>query len=363
MKKRVLFITPSLVGAGAERVLCNIANNIDKTKFEIIVLIVLKADNRFLNLLSEDIRVIDLASTKQLKFNVLDILKAVKINNPDSVFVASGHLGLILSPFLFMFKKYNWLVRETNYVSLNVEGRLARLFYRIFYSGFDTIVAQCDDMASDLVESFKVTSDKIVTINNPVDTRFIDSRIDFNPSSDSYFCANKINLVACGRLTYQKGFDNLIKAFAKIEDKSKYHLSFIGEGEKNKRDVEYELKALVDELNLQEYVSFLGYKENVYPWLKSADVFILSSRFEGFSNVLLEAIYCGTPVLVNKCPGGVAEVVRADSIGELFSFEDENFEEKLKLICSKEYDVKLMKDFVIDNYGLEKIISKYEDLL
>lgn len=360
--KKVLFVSPSLVGAGAERVLCNILNNLDRSRFDVTLLLVLKADNKFLDILAKDIKVIDLASTKSLKANAFKVLNVVRKLKPDSVFVANGHLGLILSPFLIFFRKYKWVVRETNFVSKNVDGVLAKLFYRFFYANFDVIVAQCNDMAKDLIDNFKISSRKVFIINNPVDTDLIDLCL----KNDKKVClgrSDKINLLACGRLTYQKGFDMLIDCFSKAEIIDDYHLSIIGEGERNRRDVEEKLKQQVNNLGIDGKVEFLGYQDNVYSYLRSADVFVLSSRFEGFSNVLLEAIYCGTPVLVNNCPGGVAEVVESESIGLIYDFVNNDFQDKLNHISKLNFNEVYMKNYIKNKFGVEVIVKQYAELI
>lgn len=364
--KKVLFISPSLVGAGAERVLCNILNNLDRSRFDVTLLLVLKADNKFLDILAKDIKVIDLASTKSLKANAFKVLNVVRKLKPDSVFVANGHLGLILSPFLIFFRKYKWVVRETNYVSMNVEGFYSKLFYRLFYNNYEYIISQCQDMADDLIENFNIHKEKIVIINNPVDLKVIESEVNAVGDADkTLYPSDKINILACGRLTYQKGFDLLIKEFSVLDNRERFYLTIIGDGEGDRRDVSGQLIKLIDELNLRDSVRIIGFKKDIYLWMKSADLFVLSSRFEGFSNVLLEAIYCGLPVLVNKCPGGVSEVVDDARVGSIFEFSSGGFGKALSEIdINSDPDKEIFrKNYISSKYGVSVIVSKIEEIL
>lgn len=362
MKKKLVFLAPSLVGAGAERVLCNILNNLNPEDYDLTLVLALDADHKFLKLLNCNVSVILISSKKSLKFSIFSIFKVILELKPDTVFVASGHLGILLSPFIPFFRKIRWIVRETNFITMNVDSKLVKWMYKVFYKNYNTIIAQCHDMKIDMIQSYKIPSSKICVINNPVDVNFIDKHIDLE--SESPFSHNdKINLVACGRLTYQKGFDMLIEQFSKLKDKDKYHLSIIGEGEKNKRDVENELRHQVIKFGLEDKVTFIGFQDNIYPWLKNADVFILSSRFEGFSNVLLEAIYCGTRVLVNRCPGGVSEVVINENIGYIFDFKTNDFEMYLNQLTSTNKNKNELMKYIKERYSVMSIIASYKDVL
>ena len=149
-------------------------------------------------------------------------------------------------------------------------------------------------MKDDLVNTFNIKKDKIQIINNPIDTDFIDNKL--KETIDIDLPKNKINLLACGRLSYQKGFDNLIKYFSKLNNKEKYHLTILGKGHiKDPNNQEELLYNLVKENNLEDYITFAGFQENSYKWFKKADIFILSSI------ILFErAIYGVYKIIFNK---------------------------------------------------------------
>ena len=125
-------------------------------------------------------------------------------------------------------------------------------------------------------------------------------------------------LVAVGRLEPQKGFDVLLRAYARLRERGVTHpLVIVGEG----RD-EASLRDLAASLGVASHVVFAGFQANPYPWLRHAAVFVSSSRFEGFCRVIAEALAVGTPVVSTDCPSGPAEVLEGGRMGVLVPNED-----------------------------------------
>ena len=135
----------------------------------------------------------------------------------------------------------------------------------------------------------------------------------------------KFNILSIGRLTEEKGFDLLIKTFKNI-DKNKYKLFIIGDGK-----MKNNLLALIKSFNLQNNIKLLGFKKNIYPYLKKSDLLINPSYFEGFPNVVIEALSCAVPVICSKSYGGIYEILKNQSYGDLFENGDEKeLENKIK---------------------------------
>ena len=113
-----------------------------------------------------------------------------------------------------------------------------------------------------------------------------------------------IYFVAAGRLTSVKGFDLMIEAIAMLNDLH-IHLDILGEG------ILYnELKQQIQTCGVEDKVSLVGFQQNPYAWFSSADGFLLSSRYEAFPNVVLEALTCGTPVIAMPAPYGIKEITQ-----------------------------------------------------
>jgi glycosyltransferase involved in cell wall biosynthesis len=124
-------------------------------------------------------------------------------------------------------------------------------------------------------------------------------------------------VLGVGRLTAQKDFPSLIRAFAKVRAQKPCRLVILGEGE-----LRGELEALVASLDLSADVALPGFTDNPFAWMRQSSLFVLSSAWEGFGNVLVEAMACGTPVVSTNCPSGPAEILENGRWGRLVPVGD-----------------------------------------
>jgi len=150
-------------------------------------------------------------------------------------------------------------------------------------------------------------------------------------------------ILAIGRLNRQKGFDILIKSFAKSDLKNRIKLVILGEGKERKN-----LEGLIAELNLKNQVLLFGKVDNPFIYMKYAKFFVLSSRYEGFVMVLLEALACDVPVVAANCETGTSEIIKNGENGLLVPVEDE---EALKTAMEKLfYDKELYEKIKANTY-------------
>ncbi|MEC5395604.1 glycosyltransferase [Bergeyella sp. RCAD1439] len=352
-KKTIVFVLPDLETGGAERIVTTIANHLPRDRF-IPKLMLLRKEGAYLDFLKADVEVIDL-QTSRIRYGIFPILRQLRRLRPDIVFSGFGEVNAYLSLFIRWFPKTKFIARETNVVSKHVTRKEIRFFYR-FYNNYHRIICQSDDMRTDLIGNFNVKPEKTVKINNPVDFPFIDLKMEEGAWPEAYRKDVK-NVVAVGNLSVRKGFDNLLKVFAHLKNEPIF-LHILGEG----RDGE-SFRAMKASLGLDQ-VFFHGKQKNPYPYLKNADLFILSSRYEGFPNVLLEAGACGTYALSNDCPGGITEIIQSGVNGTISDIENPMvFAEKIKKLLSENYDRLRVRQAIESRFSKELIMQQYVEVL
>ncbi len=356
-KKKIVFILPSLNGGGAERVVLTLLSHINREKFDPI-LILLTKEGRYLNELPSFVKVVDLAQPRA-RYAIFSIYKKLKEINPDIVFSTLGHLNLFMAIIRPLFsKEVKFISRESNTVSIqNKREKYPKIFdflYSHVYSNFDHIIAQANSMKNDLVENYGIEDSKITVIYNPIDIEKIEKMS--NEKLDIVLDKEKINLIVAGRLSYQKGFDYLLDAFAKLT--KNYHLYILGEGED-----EEDLKAQAKALEIDKRVTFVGFDSNVYKYMKNCDLYVLSSRYEGLPNVVLEANICQIPVVAFDGYGGTNELIKDGFNGFLVkAYDIDKLSDMIVFASSYNFDLKEVKEEFEERFHIQKIVKLYEEI-
>jgi glycosyltransferase involved in cell wall biosynthesis len=187
------------------------------------------------------------------------------------------------------------------------------------YRQADAIVAVSEGVADDLVRSIGIPRAAVTVLHNPTLTPDLALR-RAEPVQHPWFAAGGPPvLLNVGRLAHQKDHPTLLRAFARVRRRRPARLMIAGKGDPKHIERVYRLAA---ELGIRDDVDVLGFVRNPLPYMARATVFVLSSRFEGFPNVLLEALACGTPVVSTDCPSGPSEILDHGTYGALVPVED-----------------------------------------
>ena len=366
VRRHVLFLIPSLFAGGSERVLLTLLRHIDRDAFRLTLAVVDLRNAAFLHELAGDVELVDLKSTR-VRYALPKIIRLIWKQRPQVVFSTLGHLNLALAvirPLLPGATRF--VARESCFVSElirhDVLPQVWRWAYRRFYRRFDVVVCQSTAMRDDLVENYLLPVAQTVVVDNPVDVAYL-RRMAALPVATGFEKAkaqqgtDPIHLLAVGRLVEQKGFDILIEALARCQNPC-FRLTLIGEGVL--RD---ELEAQARRQGVAAQLRFVGLQRNPYPFFAQADVYVLSSRFEGFPNTVLEALACGTPVIATPALGGIRDFLRgvegcevADSVSS---------EALATAICrwATRAERRLKVPAAIVQHELHRVVPQYEAIL
>jgi glycosyltransferase involved in cell wall biosynthesis len=260
-----------------------------------------------------------LAGVPLVPLQQLDLLRQFR---PDVMVscTVTMNLAALVSARAYGRRRVAWILREGNntraMLESEVPGRLGRAVRwwatRIAYRASDCVLTISNGVAAGLVRDFGVSRDRVQVVHNPVEV----SRIGrLAQQADGTPCPPRF-VAACGRLERQKGFDLLLRAFARLRD-ADLALVILGDGPERGR-----LESLARELGIGGRLIMPGFVQNPWAWIARASVFVLSSRWEGFASVLVEAMACGTPVVAVDCEWGPREIVHDGETGLLARVDD-----------------------------------------
>jgi len=334
--KKIMLIVPSLVKGGAERVVSVLSKELSKY-YEVYVVIYhnpieYEIEGKLINL--ETPSGSFWRKIKNTFCRVVKLKRLIRKISPDFIVSFMGNLQPILT-----FEPVIVSIRNNpDFFPLQ-----EKLFLSTIYKlpNVKKIITCSYGIEKKLINNYHLKNTK--TIYNPIDLKLINQKlIASKPFEFDY-------ILAIGRLNRQKGFDNLIKAFAESALKNTVKLVILGEGKERKN-----LEKLITELNLKNQVLLFGKVDNPFIYMKYAKFFISSSRHEGFGNVLLEALACRTPIISTNCETGTSEIIESEENGLLVPVEDE---EALKLAMEKLfYDRELYKRLKVNT---RKSIEKF----
>lgn len=316
MKKVTLYI-PSMNGGGAERVMLTLANGLAEKDIQVDLLLN-RVEGPYLKDVSKKVNIVNLNTSRTLR-SILPLSKYLRKERPDAILSAMNYVNIVtLIAKLISNSDTKVIVSEHSNLTESIKRlsptkqRILKLLMGYTYKKADQIVAVSNGVAEALIHEINIEANKITTIYNPIFSEDLVRR-SYKLISHSWLNENAPPLVlAAGRLTPQKDFATLIHAFKKLLKKRACNLIILGEGE-----LRPDLEKLIKDLGLEENVQLPGFVDNPYAWMSKADLFVLSSISEGFGNVIVEAMACGTPVVSTDCPSGPNEILEDGKWGEL----------------------------------------------
>ena len=309
-----MIMLPNLRLGGAERVVVNLLKYIDRSQFQVELVIIDGRDSELLDEVPSDVKIVDLRC-RRLRYALPFLLMRVVRSRPDVLFLNMSYVNLAFAMLRWVIPRSTRLVaRETNILSKNNRHyRFQRLWdwlFSVFYKNMDAIITQSRAMQDDLVTRYKIPLSKTVMIRNPVDTDALHAAAG-NGHSLFEKTEGVRDLIFLGRLYAEKRVDLAIRAIHRMPGEN-LRLHILGDGPE--RDG---LTSLVTELDLCDQVRFWGVIKDPFATLCAADALMLPSENEGLPNVVLEARVLGVPVIASPAGGVVMEILENDTACEV----------------------------------------------
>ncbi|AFY32695.1 glycosyltransferase [Calothrix sp. PCC 7507] len=351
-----------LRGGGAERVMLNLAEGFAKRGLK-VDLILVQAMGDYLSQIPPNVRVIKLGSGR-LVASLPALVNYLKKQRPTTLLSALEDTNIIailgkqiagVSTQVIVTVHNNLSQEARN--SKQLKRRIIPYLIRWFYPWADAVVGVSQGVVDDLIR-FGSPVDRTYVIYNPIVTQKLLEKIQ-EPLNHSWFLANQPPVIlGVGRLDRQKDFSTLIHAFSQVRQQYPLRLIILGEGNERAN-----LEALVDELGLTEDVILPGFVPNPYAYMACATLLVLSSVWEGFGNVLVEAMAAGTHVVSTDCESGPAEILANGEYGKLVHVGDvEGMAKAIAESITEPPDQDRLKTYA-NKFSLENALMQYEKLL
>jgi glycosyltransferase involved in cell wall biosynthesis len=360
---RIAFFLQDLYGGGAERVMLALAGGIARRGFA-VDLVLVRRQGAYVEDIPTNIRVVELG-TKRTVNSVAALARYLRRERPAVLLTALVHVNIAaLLAGLLARVGTRLMVTEHNQISRNISPtapRTVRMAYRLvpyLYPKAARIIAVSDGVAEDLTKFAGMRRGRIDVAHNPVVTPDMLMKAA-QPVNHPWFVEGEVPVIlGVGRLSAQKDFGTLLRAFALVRASRPVRLVILGEGACRK-----ELEDLADELGVAADVQMPGFVDNPLAFMGKASLFALSSRFEGLPTVLIEAMACGTPVVATDCPSGPREILEGGALGGLAPIGDA---EALASVIERSLDDPVPAERLLakaEEFTVDRAVDRYLTLL
>ncbi|MFP4212738.1 MAG: glycosyltransferase [Desulfohalobiaceae bacterium] len=307
---------------GVEKMVSNLARGFLQAGHQ-VDMVLIKARGAHLGSIPPEARVIDLQAGSTL-LSLPGLIKYLRQENPQALLAAKERAAKVaLLARRMTGRPEKLLLRLGIHLSQSLQGKSAlhrALRYypaRWLYPGADRIICVSQGIAQDLAGICRLPASRFRAIPNPVLTPEIYQLAEQQPEDPWLSSSGCSRILAAGRLTRQKGFDVLLQAFARLCTQQPCRLLILGEG-----PLRPQLQKQIQDLGLKDLVQMPGFRANPYAYMARADLFVLSSRFEGSPNSLKEALALGTPVVATDCNSGPRQILQDGRFGPLVQVDD-----------------------------------------
>ena len=352
MRNRLAILISFSGQGGVERMVMNVLREFARyTDLELDLLLIRAQGPHFANI-PDNVKVIQLNARHTLT-SIPEITRYLRRNKPEAMLVAKDRAGrAALIAKLLAGVDTRIVIRLGTHLSTALAQRsafnrwLRTAPMRFLYPLAHKIIAVAEGVRQDTLALARLQDDNVVVVRNPVITDAMVANAD-EATPHPWFDEDIPVILGMGRLSRQKDFPTLVKAFAKARQQRELRLIILGEG--GDRD---DLQALIDKLGVTEAVAMPGFDANPYRWLVRADLFVLSSLWEGSPNALTEALALGVPSISTRCPSGPDETLDEGRYGSLLAMGDSDAMAEAMLATL---------DAPLPSATLKQAVSEYSD--
>lgn len=340
MKRKILLFVQDGVG-GAERMSVLIGKGLKNVNYSVCFCLVQSSvKSTITDFIPNEIKRIYIHNSGAFSL-MLNMARVLVKEKPDVVFSSVFNLSNKLLLLKWIVPHSRFIIRCDNYI-YTYNKKQQKILIKT-YPKADILIAQTEEMGDELIEQAGVPAAKVKVLHNPIDKALIDKKLI--GKANPYMGNGRKHFVAVGRFNPQKGFDFLIDAFIKVyKTRQDVDLHIVGDTTIGGGEVAKAVRKAAEQAGVGDLVHFYGYQDNPYPYIKYADSFVLSSRWEGLPNVLIEALYLGTPIAAFKCIPIIERIADEGVTG--FLAEKENVDELAKAM--------------INSLKLGRVVSSYK---
>ena len=358
----ISILLPDLSSGGAERVNLDLAHEFVRTGHD-VEFVLMQARGELLEEARNSFSVVDLA-TPRARSLPFALARYLRQRRPDALLAAMWPLTAI-APLALRLSGHRCKVLVSEHGILSAQYRdwgrfhllLLRLSTSLGYRHINFRIGVSAGVAADMASLSGMRKDAFEVVHNPVPPRAVPEQAALDIADRLWCGPSGARILTVGTMKAVKNHPLLLRAFALL-DRPDTRLMFVGDG-----DGREALLSLARELGVTDRVIFAGFHPDPTPFYKTADLFVLSSNDEGFGNVIVEALACGTPVVSTDCPSGPAEVLENGKWGRLSPVGDADaLAEAMRASLKDDHDTAALKRRAAD-FAPEIAARKYLELL
>ena len=363
-QKNITIFNFSLIGGGTEYMLSVLFNQLVAKKQHNLTMLTCKKNGHYIKKIQDKTKLFTL-NKQRVIFSIFSLINFLKKNNSNVIFTSMTHTNVIAILLKIIFlPKLKVIIRESNTISvkakenLNIKTFILNFMVKHLYNHADYIIAPTYIIKNDLINNYEIKKNKIRIIVNPYDFKEIYLKSNEVIKKDEKKLFKEPFILSVGRLNPQKNYEYLINIFRFVANNKKFKnfkLYILGEGREKQK-----LKELIHKLGLNNHIYLLGFQKNPFKFMKKCKLFILSSKYEGHSNVLVHSQILNNKILASKAFGANKEVLANN--GEIFANNKPHLIANQAIKIMNKMKKNNNKDTLKNRFSDEKVVSKFNEL-